>query len=146
VVSGAELIPVNLMTDALGKAISVPLLTDGPIAIAPDGQTAYVITGTGGSVGRGPDITDIAPMDLTTGNTGSPIAVLDQAIDIGISPNGRTVYVTTGNGPPAGHTFLASIDVGTGKPGKPMRIDGGSLTIAVAPGSDSSSSITEPIA
>lgn len=132
-----DIVPVNLASGSVGKGIVVPLGTAGPIAITPNGETAYVITGTGGNVGRGPEMADISPVDLVTGNSGNPIVVPNDANDIAISPNGRTVYVLTGTavaGP--GHSFIVPIDVSTGNPGKPiLSISGESMGIAVAPGS-----------
>jgi DNA-binding beta-propeller fold protein YncE len=127
--------PVNLMTDTVSKQITVPLGTGGPIVITPDGQTAYLITGTGGNVENGPEFSDIAAVNLTTGTTGNPISVPSDASDIGISPDGRTVYVATATGPPNVDSHLVPIDVATSKPGKPRQFNGGSLTLAVASGS-----------
>jgi DNA-binding beta-propeller fold protein YncE len=129
------LFTVNLTSDAVRQAISIPLGTGGPIAITPDGRTVYLITGTGGNVGNGPEFSDIAAVDLTTGTTGNPISVPSDANDIGISPDGRTVYVTTATGPPNVRSHLVQIDVATSKTGKPRQFNGGSLTVAIASGS-----------
>ena len=128
------LFPVDLMTNSVGTPIEVPLGTGGPIVVTPDGHTAYLITGTGGSVGNEPDVTDLATIDLTTGTTSDPIDVLNDAIDLGISPDGRTVYVTTGTGPPSPRSFVVPLEVATNKPGTAKHFSGGSLTVAVAPG------------
>ena len=126
---------VNLMTDAVSKQITVPLGTGGPIVVSTDGRTAYVITGTGGSVGNGPEFADVAAVDLATAANVATISVPGDANDIGISPDGRTVYVATATGPPNVLFHLVPIDVATSKPGKPRQFNGGSLTLAVASGS-----------
>jgi hyaluronoglucosaminidase len=126
-----NVVPVNLITDSVGIAIDVPLGTAGPIAITPNGRTAYVITGTGGNVGNGPEFTDISAVDLTTGSTGNPIVVPNDAYDVAISPDGRSLYVTTTVG-------VVPVNVNTGKPGKPVLRSSGKnrvvgISIAVAP-------------
>jgi hypothetical protein len=127
------ILPMSLVTGATGSQISVPLGTTGPIVVTPDGQTAYVITGTGGNVGNGPEFTDIASVNLATGATVNTISVPNDATDIGISPDGRFVYATTEIGVPTPHSFLVQIDVATGKPGKPKQLSGGSFIVATGP-------------
>ncbi len=60
-------VPIDLVTDTLGKPIAVPQLNrqgSGPIEITTDGKAAYVTFGE-----------TVLPIDLLTNTPGTPIAL-----------------------------------------------------------------------
>jgi DNA-binding beta-propeller fold protein YncE len=126
-----DMIPVDLGTATVGTTINIPLGT-GAIDITPDGRTAYVVNTT--NIGRGQgDLSYVTPVDLATGTLDKPITLLHAPYDIAISRNGRTAYVTTGEDSPT--PAVIPIDIASRHAGKPIRIDGGAVAIAVAPSS-----------
>ena len=84
------------------------------IAVTPDGQTAYVVNGTSGTV---------VPVSTATNQAGNPIKVggipaLFGSSPIGqiaITPDGKTAYVLTGE-----HSVIP-ISTATNAPGRPIR-------------------------
>ena len=80
--------PVNASTDKVGRAITVGSGSLGPIAITPNGKTAYVIV-QGSSA--------VVPITVANGVPGKPINIGNNfsLVDgITITPNGKTVYET----------------------------------------------------
>jgi YVTN family beta-propeller protein len=81
-----EVVPVNTATNKAGSAINLgpdPV----PIAITPDGKTAYV----------GDYISDkVTPINTATNTAGRTIRAGSAEVAIAITPNGKTVYVVNG--------------------------------------------------
>ena len=79
---------VSTATDAAVAQIALPESPVGPIAIAPNGKTAYVIA-----------YRDVVPVDLSTDVAGTPIPTPLPAggadLGIAVTPNGKTAYVPT---------------------------------------------------
>jgi DNA-binding beta-propeller fold protein YncE len=110
--------PINTATNTPGKPINIPgqnPYVDGPIVFTPDGETAYVLAGSG-----------VTPISTTTGTPGKPIHIGDGR-GIVITPDGKTAYVTSRPG-------VTPISTATNKPGKPISIRGGfARGIAITP-------------
>lgn len=113
--------PINLMASTAETPISfsAPPMPAGvlgqplAIAIAPDGQTAYVADGVSSTV---------TPINLATSTLGKPISLTGKpgADAIAISTNGAAAYVA--NQP---SSTVTPINLTTGRPGKPIKIVGG---------------------
>ena len=89
------------------------------IAIAPDGQTAYVTNAGSASV---------TPINLVTASAGPPIPVGLKPQGIVVTPDGRTVYsanITSGT--------VTPISTETRLPGAPIQVGSGPLLMAVHP-------------
>jgi DNA-binding beta-propeller fold protein YncE len=115
---------------------------DSPIAITPNGKTAYVASTAG----------TVTPIRTATGKAGKPVKVGQWPDAVAITPNGKTVYVaSTGSGPTGcivqadcGTTpdsaassrpaTVTPISTATNRPGKPIKVGpAGSITIAITP-------------
>ena len=89
------------------------------IAVTPDGQTAYVVHGTSGTV---------VPVSTATNASGPPIHVGGHPAAIAVTPGGQTAYIaddTSGT--------VIPISTATNTPGKPIRIGGPLGGISVTP-------------
>jgi YVTN family beta-propeller protein len=78
--------PVNTATN---KRVPGRKIGPGPIAIAPDGTTAYVVNEGTAPQFRG----TVTPVNTATNTAGKPIKVGQDPNGIAISPDGKTVYV-----------------------------------------------------
>ena len=96
--------PVNLAAGTAATPIPVGS-NAGPIAITPDGKTAYVTSVFDG----------VTPVNLATDTAGTPIPVAGGAAGIAITPDGKTAYVTTYNG-----RGIIPISLPAGRPGTPI--------------------------
>jgi YVTN family beta-propeller protein len=112
---GGTVTPIDLATNTAEKPIDV-LGEPVSLTAAPDGKTAYVVSGaTNSGPGATPDQT-ITPIDLTTDTAEKPIILTNPADEIAIAPDQKTGYVI--NGFPS-HT-VTRVDLVTNKPGKPV--------------------------
>jgi YVTN family beta-propeller protein len=75
--------PLDTATNTVGTAIPVGS-SPWPIAITPDGATAYVANSASNNV---------TPIDTSTNTPGTPIAVGSGPQSIAITPDGTTAYV-----------------------------------------------------
>jgi DNA-binding beta-propeller fold protein YncE len=79
---------ISTATNAAVAQISLPESPLGPIAIAPNGKTAYVVA-----------FQDVIPVDLATDIAGTPIPTPITGgggdLSIAVTPNGKTAYVPT---------------------------------------------------
>jgi len=88
----AEIIPIDIATDATGPGIHVS--DPEAMAIAPDGRTLYVLATPQGTNGDGPTARGwVTPITLATRSAGPPIGVGYAPTSIVITPNGKTLYV-----------------------------------------------------
>jgi YVTN family beta-propeller protein len=112
--------PLDTATNTVGTAIPVGS-SPWPIAITPDGATAYVANSASNNV---------TPIDTSTNTPGAPIAVGSGPQSIAITPDGTTAYV--GN---SGATTVTPIDLTTdpATPGTPITVDGNPYAIAITP-------------
>jgi DNA-binding beta-propeller fold protein YncE len=125
---GGTVTPIHLATNTAGKPIEV---SGEPVALtaAPDGKTAYVVSGaTNSGSGASSDQT-VTPIDLTTNTAGKPIILANPADEIAIAPDGKTGYII--NGFPS--RTVTRIDLATGKPGKPVVLSEPPYGIVMAP-------------
>lgn len=85
---GGTVLPIDVTTSppTVGSAISVP--NTGEVAFSPDGKTAWVATGPGGSA------TGVVPIDVATGTVGTLIPTGNGAFGVAVSPDGRTIWVS----------------------------------------------------
>jgi len=110
--------PVDLAAGTAGTPIPVGS-NAGPIAIAPDGKTAYVTSVFDG----------LTPINLATGTASAPIPVAGGALGIAITPDGKTAYVTTYSGP-----GVTPVSLPADSPGTPIATKYGQfLAIAITP-------------
>lgn len=92
----------------------IPLGASGrDIAIAPDGVTAYVLTGNNA----------VVPLDIATNTLGEPIPVPSRVFNLEITPDGSTAFVVSfGDG---SASMLTPIDLATGVPGASIEVGAG---------------------
>jgi YVTN family beta-propeller protein len=120
--------PIDLATNTAGKPIDLQSPPDA-IVITPDGKTAYAINGF-------PSLT-LTPINLATNTPGKPIKLSAPPQAIAMAPNGKTyVAIQTSTGSPrhfrAVYEFM-SLDLATGRLGKPVRLSGQPEAIAITP-------------
>jgi DNA-binding beta-propeller fold protein YncE len=120
--------PIDLATNTAGKPIDLQWPPDA-IVITPDGKTAYASNGF-------PSLT-LTPINLVTDTPGKPIRLSEWQQAIAMAPDGKTyvaIQITTGT--PAHsrtvHEFM-SLDLATGRFGKPVKLSGQPETIAITP-------------
>jgi YVTN family beta-propeller protein len=122
--SSDSVVPVDLETSTAGTAIPVACPTT--IAIVPGGQKAYITQSCG---------TTVVPLDLSTNTVGTPIEVGERPWGVAVSPDGETVYATTGTGALGSADALVPIDVHTNVPGPPISLGpaGDPASVVVTP-------------
>lgn len=98
--SGFTVTPVDLITNTAGSPINTFPVAPGPIAISPDGLTAYVFNRFGGG-------TDVLPISTVSDTPGARFSSGGNARSASFSPDGSTIYLS---GSTAG-TPLRMIDV-----------------------------------
>jgi YVTN family beta-propeller protein len=97
--------------------------------ITPDGKTAYSINGF-------PSLT-LTPIDLATNRPGKPIKISEPPQTTAMAPDGKA-YVVIQTGSMTSHGFRAaydfrSLDLATGRLGKPVKLSGEPEAIAITP-------------
>src|SRR5215469_146998 len=105
--------PIHTATNTAGKNIKVGE-TPGPIVIAPDGKTAYVLNLARGAPGKG----TVTPINTATNTKGKPIkaGTFPDALNLlVITPNGKTLYAV-------GNTAVTPIDTATNTPRRAIRV------------------------
>jgi DNA-binding beta-propeller fold protein YncE len=125
---GGTVTPIDLATNTAGKPIGVP---GEPVALtaAPDGKTAYVISGATSS-GRGASSDQtMTPINLTTNTAEKPIILANPADAMGIVPDGKTGYIIDG----FPSRTVTRIDLATNKLGKPITLIDPPYGIVMAP-------------
>jgi len=120
--------PIDLATNTAGKPIDLQWPPDA-IVITPDGKTAYSINGF-------PSLT-LTPIDLATNRPGKPIKLSEPPQAIAMAPDGKA-YVAIQASSMTSHGFrtaydFMSLDLATGRLGKPVRLSGGPDAIAITP-------------
>jgi YVTN family beta-propeller protein len=124
--------PIDLATKTAGKPIDLQWPPDA-IVITPNGKTAYILNGF-------PSLT-LTPIDLATNRPRKPIKLSElngvpQAI--AMAQDGKA-YVATETDGVTSHGFrrfadyFMSLDLATGRLGKPVKISGGPESIAITP-------------
>jgi YVTN family beta-propeller protein len=120
--------PIDLATNTAGKPIDLQSPPDA-IVITPDGKTAYGINDF-------PSLT-LTPINLATNTPGESIKLSAQPLAIAMAPDGKA-YVTTATDTGslrhlrAVYEFM-SLDLTTGKLGKPVKLRGRPEAIAITP-------------
>jgi len=113
--------PVDLTTGASAKPTvldaSASAAGDTRVVLSKDGRTAYVMSGSG-----------VVPINVAAGTKGATIPVGNAASLIAMSPDGRSLYVTTD-----GNRALVRVSLPTGSPGRPINVGNTIGAIAVAP-------------
>jgi hyaluronoglucosaminidase len=90
----AYMIPISTATNTPGKPIRIGMYTpQSPLVMSPDGKTAYVVGMTMGSVLR----TDVIPFATATSTLGRTIGSGQVAWALAITPDGKTLYLSTDN-------------------------------------------------
>jgi DNA-binding beta-propeller fold protein YncE len=121
VLSGADVMPVNVATDTAGKPIKI---AGSVIAASPDGRTVYVVTDTK----TGPDSYSgvVVPINTATDAVGRPIPVGAQPDAIAFAPDGKTAYVANAD-------TVTPIDVAAGTAGPYIPVGTGPDAVIFAP-------------
>jgi YVTN family beta-propeller protein len=117
---------INTATLHTTTVHGAPPAMNGPvgIAIAPDGDTAYVTNSNSNTV------TPIA-LSSSAFSLEAPIRVGSGPAAIAITPNGATAYVSNFNS-----NTVSPIDLASRTPGRPIRVGAGPWSIAVSPNGD----------
>jgi hypothetical protein len=127
-----DVIPFSLATNTPGKPISLgtQLIT---IAMAPDGRTAYVLSvPPGGFYPGGPHCGNapgaVTPITTATNTAGTPIklTVGCNPLEIGVTTDGRTVYVVSNSG-------VTPVSAATGRAGTRINIEMPEAILTVPP-------------
>jgi YVTN family beta-propeller protein len=117
-----SVLPIDTATDTPGSAIDGAGQSPTAIAIAPDGQTAYVADYYG----------EVTPIDLATGTAEPSIeGVGTYPAAIAITPDGKTAYVV--NQGSAGAGTVVPIDLATDAQGAAIAVGKDPRAIAIAP-------------
>ena len=111
----ATVIPIATATNTAGKPIKVGRFFAGPIAITPDGKTAYVVESSGSSGA-------VIPIATATNTVGKPIKVGRLAGPIAITPDGKTAYVASWS-----LGTVIPIATATNTAGKPIKVGSSSV-------------------
>lgn len=128
-----NLTPVNVTSGTPGAPIAISGDPEG-IAVAADGTTAYVASGSG-----------LTPVNLVTDTAGTPIPAGNDPQSVALTPDGSTAYVTdygSGSVTPinlSAGTAGTSIAVGTDPMGVALTPDGSTAYVV---NHDSSGSVT----
>ena len=127
-----DVIPFSLATNTPGKPISLGTqLID--IAMAPDGRSAYVLSVPpggfypgGAHCGNAPGA--VTPITTSTNTAGAPIklAVGCNPLEIGVTTDGRTVYVVSNSG-------VTPVATATGRVGTRINIEMPEAILTVPP-------------
>jgi hyaluronoglucosaminidase len=113
---GNAVTPIDTATNQPEKNISIGL-DPGPIAVAPNGKTAWVVSTAYSTGGAG----TVTPITTATNTAGQPITVGVDPRSLAITPNGATVYVVnTGNGTSDG--TVTPVSTATDTAGKPITV------------------------
>jgi DNA-binding beta-propeller fold protein YncE len=109
-----EIVPVSTVTGAMETPIQIPSYPLG-MYIAPDGQTAYVLTAGNA---------DLTPVNLVTRVIGTPIPVPGGVQDLAFAPGDTMAYFVSAGSLGEGdisYGFVYPIDLPSGVVGPPMR-------------------------
>jgi DNA-binding beta-propeller fold protein YncE len=137
---GGTVTPIDLATNTAEKPIDV-LGEPVSLTAAPDGKTAYVVSGATNS---GPGATSdqtVTPIDLTTDTAKNPIILTNPGDEIAIAPDEKTGYVI--NGFPS--RTVTPINLVTDRPGKPIVLDEPPYRIVMTPGGTAYLTITKSV-
>jgi DNA-binding beta-propeller fold protein YncE len=126
-----SVLPVNLVTGAVGRGISVAL--PGQLVISPDGHMAYVSSNR--PLPNGSARPQVVAINLATNTARRPIAIpgYGSADGIAVSPGGKTVYIITSR---PFHAKVTPISAASGTVMKPIPIQPPSssdVQLAIAP-------------
>ena len=121
-VTSSGVVPVNLVTGSFGRPIS-KVNDCQSIALDSSTQTLY-LAGCGNSSDK---FTNILPVSVTTGSSGTPIPVPGGPAGINISPDGLTAYVQTQGG-----ATLTPVDLASRTLGTPIQVPNGVNDLAIA--------------
>jgi LPXTG-motif cell wall-anchored protein len=106
---------------ALGDPVTLPdngLAAAVPVAIAPDGRTAYAANNDA-----------VYPIDVASGGVGPAIPVNGNSINVAVAPDGKTIYVV---GIPGIVTPISIIPNGY-KAGKPITVGQNAFDVVFSP-------------
>jgi YVTN family beta-propeller protein len=121
--------PIDLATNTAGRPIDLQWPPDA-IVITPDGKTAYITNGF-------PSLT-LTPIDLATNRPGKLIKLSEQPQAIAMARDGKA-YVAVETDSLTSHGFrrfaydFMSLDLATGRLGKPVKLSGEPEAIAITP-------------
>jgi hypothetical protein len=110
-------VPFDMNTDTFGKLIRIP--TGAFITATPDNSAIYVSTGR--NYGRCPGPGQVTPISTATDVPERPIQIPCGGVMGTITPDGKTLWVGTGD-------MVTPITTATNTPGSPIEV-GGPLTV-----------------
>jgi DNA-binding beta-propeller fold protein YncE len=128
---GQDVVPISTATNTPGQPINVARAAYD-IAVTPDGQTAYVASecpippvrslriGCSGAPG------EVTPISTATNRPGTPaqvssgpfFKVIGGFYSFAITPDGKTIYIISGNG-----STVTPITTATNTPGQPVKVE-----------------------
>jgi DNA-binding beta-propeller fold protein YncE len=125
--NGQDVVPISTATNTPGPPINVAGMAYD-IAVTPDGQTAYVasqhrcrLPGRNLPLSCGP--IEVTPISTATNTPGTPVKVtadkLPEGNSLAITPDGKTIYIISGNG-----STVTPITIATNTAGKPVNVKG----------------------
>ncbi len=123
---------VTPISTASNKALKPIMAIASTIAITPGSRTGYVATCCSPVAG---DYDFITPLNLVTGKRGKTIKVGNGPIDLTITPNGRTLYVSVVGPDFRKDGAVTPVNVATNKAGKAIKVGASPGVIAITPGS-----------
>jgi DNA-binding beta-propeller fold protein YncE len=97
---------------------------------APTGSLLYVLAATSR------DSMAVIPVDADSGQAGKAIPVPTDSQAVTVSPDGRTLYIGTGNADGKGPGEIIPVDASSGKAGNPVRFTHAVIGLAVSPSGD----------
>lgn len=100
------------------------------LVAAPTGSMLYVLAHTS------TESTAVISVDAGSGREGRPVPVPADAQAMAISPDGRMLYIGTGNADGRGPGEVLPVDTRSGKAGTPVRFRHPVIGLAVSPGGD----------
>ena len=123
---GDRLVRVGLPTLRVDEQIAFTYGAEDMVA-APAGSLLYVLAGTSrGSMA-------VIPVDADSGQERKAIPVPADSQSIAVSPDGRTLYIGTGNADGRGPGEVVAVDSRSGDAAKPVRFPHAVVGLAVSP-------------
>jgi DNA-binding beta-propeller fold protein YncE len=132
-------IPFSTVTNTSGRLISFGGASIERIAVTPDGSTAYVLSqppgkvhiapvpGNGGALACTGPAGEVTPIATATNTPGTPVKVGCIPLAVAITPDGRTMYVSSEAG------TVTPVATATDQTAKPVMIES-PQEIVIAPG------------
>jgi DNA-binding beta-propeller fold protein YncE len=128
-------IPIATATNLPGRAIALGGIAQ-VIALAPDGQTAWVLTTPAPGLVAGSSKVDLTSINTATNQIGKVVPLTGMPTKgqffVVITPNGAHIYVL-GQGAGKTASTLVDLDASTGRAGRPIKVGTDDTALAANP-------------